>query len=103
MDDVYFEVMSASGKKIRTTRKYWEFIIAIKHPSMTGKEDVVKITLKDPVEIRKSKHDEKTYLYYRKHNGYFCCVVCKHENGKGYIITAYITDKIKEGGIIWKK
>lgn len=27
------------------------------------------------------------------------CVVAKHLNGDGFIITAYITDKIKEGKV----
>ena len=70
---------------------------------MKGKESAVKAALENPDELRKSKMDGKTHIYYRKHENHFICVVCKHENGKGYIITAYITDKIKEGGRIWKR
>ena len=99
---LHFEVTSKLDKKIRVTELYWEFIINIKHPSMKGKEDVIKKTLKDPDQIRKSKTDTNVYLYYKK-NAVFTCVICRHENGEGFIITTYQTDKIKEGVIIWKK
>jgi len=36
-------------------------------------------------------------LYYKKLNGKYCCVVAKHLNGEGFIITTYITNKIKIG------
>jgi hypothetical protein len=34
---------------------------------------------------------------------YYLCIVARHLNGDGFIITAYITDKIKEGEVVWKK
>ena len=33
----------------------------------------------------------------------YLCVVVRHENGQGFIITIYITNKIKEGTQIWQK
>ncbi len=33
---------------------------------------------------------------YRKIKDKFICVVCKHLNGDGFIITTYITDRVKE-------
>ena len=54
-------------------------------------------------EIRRSKDNKRTYLYYSKYKKYLLCVVCKHLNGDGYIITVYLVDKIKEGESIWKK
>jgi len=99
---IHFEVVSKLGKKISTTKEYWEFIVTVKHPMMEGKEKVVQEALKEPDEVRKSKNDKSVHLYY-KGDRVITCVVCKHLNGEGFIITTYQTDKIKEGELVWKK
>jgi hypothetical protein len=101
--DIYFEVKTQSGKTIRTTRSHWELISKLKHPGIEGKEAEVKQCLSNPVEIRKSSDDKDVYLYYYPVGQYFICVVARHLNGEGFIITAYITDKIKEGETVWKR
>ncbi len=103
MNEIYFEVVSRLGKKIRTTRRHWELITKIKHPEIGGKEEEVKECLQNPDEVRKSSGDPEVFLFYVKQEKYFLCVVVKHSDGEGFIITAYITDKIKEGGAIWKR
>ena len=102
-EKVYFEVVSHLGKKIRVTKDYWSFVVDVKHPPVKGLEEETKQTLKKPIEIRRSKDDKKIYLYYSKYKKYMLCVVCKHLNGDGHIITVYLADKIKEGESIWKK
>ena len=98
MDEIiHFEVNSALGKKIRTTEKYWNKIVETKHRLMKSKENLVKETLRNAEEIRKSKKDPDVYLYYKKHDKNYACVVAKHLNGEGFIITAYITDRVKAG------
>jgi len=101
--ETYFEVKAQSGKSIRTTRSHWELISKTKHPESGGKEAEVKECLSNPVEIRKSSEDSDVYLYYLPYMTYYICVVARHLNGEGFIITAYITDKIKEGESVWKK
>lgn len=103
MNDIYFEAVSLLGKKIRTTSSHWDLIAKIKHPEIHGKENEVKVCLKEPVEIRKSSEDQNVLLFYKEDGKYFLCVVVRHLNGEGFIITAYITDKIKEGELIWRK
>ena len=100
---IHFEVISKLEKKIRITEKYWGIIINIKHPSIKGKETEIKKTLKNPDFIRRSKTDKNVYLFYKKQNKYFFCVVVKHFSKEGFIITTYLTYKIKEGELIWKK
>ena len=39
-------------------------------------------------------------LHYRKSDGRYCCVVVKHLNGDGFVVTAYFTDTIKAGEMI---
>jgi len=95
--EIYFQVISSLGIKVRVTKDYWNEIIETKHRIMKGRENIVKQTLKSPHELRRSKKDSKVFLYYRKIDEKYNCVVAKHLNGDGFIITTYITDKIKAG------
>ncbi len=101
--EIYFEAITLFGKRIRVTKRYWKFIVEIKHAYMDNKEQEVKEALTNPDEIRQSKKDDTVYLYYCHKGESSICVVCKHLNGQGYIITAYMTDRIKEGEQIWIK
>lgn len=101
--DIYFEIKSFSGKIIRTTCNHWELITKVKHPEIEGKESEVKKCLTSPVEIRRSSEDPDVYLYYLPRGKYYICVVVRYLNGDGFVITSYKTNKIKEGGVIWRK
>lgn len=102
--DSLFNVETPINFSVHTTKNYWDSIIAIKHPIMNGRENDVIQTLINPDEIRQSKKDRHVYLFY--HNlgkSRWICVVTKKLNGEGFIITAYVTDSIKEGKQIWSK
>ena len=96
-----FEVITPIDIAVRTTSAYWERIVSIKHPSMRGHEKDVMETLVEPSEIRVSRSDENVLLFYRPFGIYYVCVVVRKEYGAGFIVTAYKTDKIKEGVGIW--
>jgi len=97
-ESVYFEVETPFGVKIRTTENYWRKIITIKHPIIAKYEKQVKESLKKPTEIRKSKQDPSVHLYYKDMGKIYVCTVCDHLDDKsGYIITAYLTKRIREG------
>lgn len=57
--------------------------------------------LKHPVEVRKSKYDEETRLYYARFKETYLCAVVQIQDG--FIMTAYTTDAIKEGEEVWKQ
>ena len=103
MSQVRFDVKSILEKKIRTTEEYWKLISEVKHPIIRRYEEEVKETLKNPDEVRRSKKDISVFLYYKKYGNWFICVLVRHLNNEGYIITAYIADKIKKGEVIWQK
>ncbi|HPB83667.1 MAG TPA: DUF4258 domain-containing protein [Spirochaetota bacterium] len=105
MDDtILFNVKTPLGFSVHVTREYWDFITTIKHPVMKGGEERVIKVLSDPDEIRQSKSDKNVYLFYRKEQEKrWQCAVAKDETDSGFLITAYPTDKIKEGEMIWKK
>ena len=95
-----FEVNTPLGTRVRTTKSYWN-LIQIKHPEVTDKLALIKSVLKMPDLITKSKTDGNILLFYKKISNYWLCVVTRSSNIEGFIITAYITDKIKEGEKIW--
>lgn len=98
-----FQVKCKLNKQIRTTKNYWRRITQVKHPQLKNKTAKAKQVLQNPDLIRQSKADKKVYLYYRKQNKHYLCVVAKHSDGAGFIITSYLTSKILEGKLIWTK
>jgi hypothetical protein len=102
--DLFFEVFTPLGFKVRVTRNYWELITTIKHPVMCGHEIEVQGVLQTPDEIRRSQSDPTVFLFYRlEQAGRWLCAVVKQLNGEGFLITAYPTDAIKEGERIWSR
>lgn len=103
-DELLFEVLTPLGFRVRVTRGYWELIVTVKHPVMAGHEIDVKEALENPSEIRRSRSDVNVYLFYKPERiGRWVCAVAKQLNGDGFLITAYLTDAIKEGELVWTK
>lgn len=100
-----FNAKTHLNTSISVTEEYWNYITTVKHPYMLNKENDVVKTLEDPDIIRQSKIDKAVYLFYRQtiYGGkqYYMCAVAN--STKGFVITAYITDRIKEGREIWKR
>ena len=101
--DLLFEVTSVLGKRIRVTYTYWEKIVRDKHPRMKGKELAVQESLNKADQVRRSKSDPHVFLYYKKSGKRYVCVVARHLDGEGFVITTYLADNIKEGEIVWTK
>lgn len=98
----FFQVVSKLKRRIRISKSYWDYVVNVKHPSLRGMEDLVKKSLAEPIEVRRSKRDSSVHLFY----GHFeakllCCTVVKFLNGDGFIITAYLTRRMV-GDSIWK-
>jgi hypothetical protein len=70
---------------------------------MGGREEEVQETLQNANEVRRSVIDPSVFLYYRKAAGHHFCVVVKHLNDEGFLITAYLTEVVKAGETIWKR
>ena len=75
------------------------------HPELSDMSDVLKETLEEPELIKRSVYDENVILIYKYYehiyNGKYMCVVVTLDNR--LVVTAYITDRIKDGEIIWTK
>jgi hypothetical protein len=99
---VLFEVATPLGFRVRTSPEYWAKVVS-KHPDLAGGLEMVKQTLADPDEIRRSSRDEKILLCYRVGGRHWIVAVARRRNGDGYLVTAYRTDALKEGESVWHK
>jgi hypothetical protein len=103
-DVLIFDVLTPLGFRVHVTRSYWELISTVKHPIMAGHAEEVKNTLQNPDEIRKSRSDFSVYLFYKSVGiERWVCAVSKQIDDEGFLITAYPTDAIKEGQLIWHR
>lgn len=101
---IVFDVPTPLGFSVRTTYDYWKIIVNIKHPVMMGRAADVRDTLQYPDEVRQSKSDDGVFLFYRvEREKRWLCAVARRLNGDGFLITAYVTDAIKEGIQVWPK
>ena len=103
METLLFEVATPLGFTVRCTRRYWDFIVSEKHPTLAGQEQAVAQVLSDPDEVRKSRKDSAVLLFYRGEHPRWLCAVTRRESGAGFLITAYPTDAIKAGETLWTR
>lgn len=78
------------------------------HPEMANQIDCIALTLRNPDRIIRSRTHDEVELYYRffettpvtkKH----LCIVVKAVIPDPFIVTAYFTDSVKKGEILWEK
>jgi len=62
------------------------------------------LTIENPDSIRRSRKAPDVHLCYRQagERRWWCAVV-RATNGDGFLVTAYLTDAIKEGEPLWQK
>lgn len=98
-----FEILTPLNFSVRTSNEYWQKLI-IKHPDIADLEAEVKQALSNPDEIRRSSRDPNILLFYRTLKAKrWAVAVSRRLNGDGFLITAYQTDAIKEGEVLWHK
>lgn len=98
-----FEILTPLNFTVRTSDSYWQRLI-VKHPDLENLEELVKQALASPDEIRSSRRDSNILLFYLcLKEKRWVVGVARRLNGDGFLITAYQTDAIKEGEIIWHK
>lgn len=99
-------IIDYSGGIIRLTD---ERLAHIKeHPEMVLNTGKINETLAGPDIVVKSKTDEEARLYYKHYKGLsigdkYLCIVVKYRQTEAFVVTAYFTDSIKKGDILWKK
>lgn len=90
--DIFFEVNTADGRKIRLTKKQWSHISS-KHTELTNKLHLLEqALLYSSYKTQFSSETIKYYLYLKELKCYLMVAV-KILNGDGFIMTAYYTRK----------
>ncbi|NIQ07381.1 MAG: hypothetical protein GWO20_17145 [Candidatus Korarchaeota archaeon] len=79
-----------------------------RHPEVTNQKVKIKETVSMPKLVRKSRYDEKVWLFYRFYKDTpvtekYLTVVVKILNKTGFVLTSYFTDAIKIGEEIWRR
>jgi len=103
---VVFEILSKMGKVVSLDEERWRHIL--EHPEMKNQLGRIKETAVNPDEVRASVHDSSVLLFYKLYvetpvTEKYLVVVIKSLNGEGFIVTAFFTDRVKKGGLVWRK
>ena len=103
---VVLEVHSKLEKVIRLDDYRWRHVLA--HPEMDSQLSKVEETLVDPDEVRESVRSSSVWLFYKLYiktsiSRKYLLVAAQVLDGEGFIVTAFFTDKVKRGDLIWKK
>lgn len=94
-------------RSIRLSKERLEHIES-DHPEMSTQVDKIQETLIKPDVIFRSRTDDEVELYYRSYSktpvtSKHLCVLVKNLSEDLFVITAYFTDTIKKGIILWQK
>lgn len=92
------------GRAIRLTDERRQHIL--ERPELSGLERSIAETLGSPRAVVQSLSDPEARLYYRYYFGTlvgdkFLCVVVKLTEADAFVVTAYLTDRVKKGKHIW--
>ncbi|HJX12825.1 MAG TPA: PBECR2 nuclease fold domain-containing protein [Dehalococcoidales bacterium] len=99
LKDVWGDNINLTGERITHI---------LEHPEMRGQEAKLAGTLIKPDIVVQSRTDDTIRLFYRYYRRLsigdkYLCVVVKYTEVSVFIITAFFTDKVKLGEVLWEK
>jgi len=103
---IVFRVTTPLGYYVVLTRNRWREILRFKHPAVAVYEKEARKCLRSPDLIRASTKDANVHLYYLKLDTRYLCVVVAGIASKvesGFVVTAYLTKRPKQGDELWTK
>ena len=94
------------GRIVRLTEERLRHIL--EHPEMENMLEAIRQTITLPQRVIQSLSDQEARLHYRFYVGTrvgdkYLCVVVKILQEDAFVLTAYLTDTIKKGELIWPK
>jgi hypothetical protein len=94
------------GQDVRLTDERLAHVL--EHPEMAGMEADIESVVQAPREVRASRSDESVKLFYEFYtqtrvDGKWLCVVTKYLPDDAFVITAYLTNRMKAGETLWPK
>lgn len=92
------------GYPVRLTEERLRHIL--EHPEMAMLQDKIEETLQAPEQVRASNTDYQVILNYRYYfntlvGDKWLCVVAKYSDNDAFLLTAYLTNRIKSGQLLW--
>ncbi len=105
-DGIPEHLIAYDGRRIRLPNTQ-RLHIAYFHPEVLVDESKIELTVSEP-EIAARGATEDTRVCYRFFTdtpvtAKYLAVVMKLLDGEGFIVTAYFTDKVKGGNIVWRR
>lgn len=98
------EYIDCFNRRIKLSNDRWKHITDT-HPEVEGLLKELEHALKDPELIKRSVYDANVVLFYRYcehiYEGKYMCIVVRLDEES--VVTAYITDRIKSGDVVWGK
>ena len=94
------------NRSVRLTQERLAHVL--EHPEMEGMAEAIARVLAMPERVIQSLNDVQAHLYYRYFfdtllGDKYLCVVVKIRENDAFVLTAYLTDTIKKGVILWPK
>ncbi len=94
------------GRSIRITDERMNHIL--EHPEMGAMASAIEETLMQPQQVIQSLGDADARLYYRYYRetvvgDKYLCAVVKVQDADAFVITAYLTDRLKKGTSLWSQ
>lgn len=101
------EFQDIHGRMIRLTEERRSHL-ETDHPEMRNQINRIAETLLNPDRILRSRTDSQVELFYRWYpispvTSKFLCVAAKVLPQDPFILTAYHTDTVKQGVLLWEK
>jgi hypothetical protein len=98
------KIRDCFGRDVRLTDERMSHILD--RPEMRSMREEIIGTLQSPAEVRISRSDANVRLFYEFYSrtlvgDKWLCIVVKYSENDAFVITAYLTDKLKAGEILW--
>ncbi len=99
-------IVDCFSRSVRLTDERLAHVL--QHREMTGMAQEIERVLQAPTEVRISRSDGAVRLFYEFYartmvGRKWLCVVVKYTPDDAFMVTAYLTDQLKAGEIIWAK
>lgn len=91
---------------VRLTTERLEHILM--HPEMSSMLEEIETTLSDPEYVIRSRSDESALLHFRYYRATmvgnkWLSVVVKYLENDAFIVTAFLTNKLHKGDVVWQR
>ena len=96
-----------AGRQVVLLRSTWEKHVLPNHPELSGLLEAMAACIETPGMILASDKHPNRELYYRRQTlrsgryAWVKVVVVFRANGAGVVVTAFLTDTVRGGDILW--